>query len=73
MQTKKIMVAASVMLAAFTAMAEPAVKAVDLIKLHGRFESAGYSSLDLMDTTKRVQISGVVLDVSQSLDRKSVV
>ena len=39
-QFKKIVVAASVMLAASTAMAEPAPKVVDLSKLFGRFEKA---------------------------------
>jgi len=42
---KKITVTASFMLAASMAMAEPAPKAVDLSKLYGRFEKAGYSSL----------------------------
>ena len=66
MHFKKITVAASVMLAASMAMAESAPRHVDLSKLYGRFEKAGYSSLDLMVTTKRVLISGVALDVGQS-------
>jgi hypothetical protein len=66
-QFKKIIVTASVMIAASMAMAESEPKAVDLSKLYGRFEKAGYSSLELMETTKRVLISGVALDVSQSL------
>lgn len=72
MQVKKIVVATSVMLAVSIAMAEPAPKAVDLDKLFGRFEKAGYSSLELMETTKRVLISGVVLDVSQSFSGDSI-
>jgi len=67
MHVKKITVTASVMLAASMAMAEPAPKAVDLSKLYRIFEKSGYSSLDLMETTKRVLISGVALDVSHSL------
>lgn len=72
MHFKKITVTASFMLAASMAMAEPAPKAVDLSKLYGRFEKAGYSSLELMETTKRVLISGVVLDVSQSFSGNSI-
>lgn len=60
------------MLAASMAMAEPALKAVDLSKLYERFEKAGYSSLELMETTKRVLISGIVLDVSQSFSGNSI-
>jgi len=69
---KKIIVTASIMLAASMAMAEPAPKAVDLGKLYGRFEKAGYSSLELMETTKQVLISGIVLDVSQSFGNNSI-
>lgn len=58
MQFKKIIVAANLMLAASMTMAESAPKAVDLNKLYGRFEKSGYSSLELMETTKRVLISG---------------
>jgi hypothetical protein len=54
------------------AMAEPAPKAVDLGKLYDRFEKAGYSSLELMGTTKRVLISGVALDVSESFSGNSI-
>lgn len=72
MQSKKIIVAASVLFAASMAMAESAPKAVDLSKLYGRFEKAGYSSLELMETTKRILISGVVLDVSQSFSGNSI-
>lgn len=67
MQFKRIIVTASVIVAASTAIAEPAPKAVDLSKLYGLFEKSGYSSLELMETTKRVLISGVALDVGQSL------
>lgn len=72
MHFKKNIVTASVILAASVAMAQSAPKAVDLSKLYGRFEKAGYSSLELMDTTQRVLISGVALDVSQSLDGNSI-
>ena len=68
MRFKKITVAASIMLAAFTATAEPKPKAVDLSNLYGRYEKAGHSSLELMETTKQVLISGVVLDVGQSFN-----
>jgi len=71
-QLKKIIVTASVILAATMAMAESAPKAVDLSELYGRFEKSGYSSLELMDTTKRVLISGVALDVSQSFSGNSI-
>jgi len=69
---KKIAVTANIMLAASMAMAEPAPKAVDLGKLYGRFEKAGYSSLELMETTKQVLISGIVLDVTQSFGDNSI-
>jgi hypothetical protein len=71
-QFKKIIAAASVILATSMTMAEPAPKAIDLSKLYGRFEKSGYSSLDLMETTKRVLISGVALDVSQSFSGNSI-
>jgi hypothetical protein len=71
-QFKKIIMAASVMLVAPMVMAEPAPKAVDLGKLYGHFEKAGYSSLELMETTKRVLISGVALDVSESFGGNSI-
>lgn len=73
MQIKKNIVAAIVILAASMATAEPAPKPVDLSKLYGRFEKAGYISLNLMETTKRVLISGVALDVSQSFSGNSIV
>ena len=64
--------AASVMLVASMTMAEPTPKAVDLGKLYGHFEKSGYSSLELMETTKRVLISGVALDVSESFGGNSI-
>jgi hypothetical protein len=67
MHFKKIILVSSIALAASIAMAESAPKAVDLSKIYGLFEKCGYSSLELMETTKRVLISGVALDVSQSL------
>jgi hypothetical protein len=70
-QLKKI-IAASAILATSMAMAEPAPKAVDLGKLYGQFEKAGYSSQELMETTKRVLISGVALDVSESFGGDSI-
>lgn len=72
MQFKKIIVVASVVLGESIAMAEPAPKAVDLNKLYGLFKKSGYSSLELMETTKHVIISGVVLDVSQSFSGNSI-
>jgi hypothetical protein len=68
MQFKKIAAAASLIVAASFTMAEPAQKSVDLGKLYTLFERSGYSSLELMETTKHVLISGVALDVSQSLN-----
>lgn len=72
MQLKNNIIAASIMLAASMATAEPTPKAVDLSKLYERFEKSGYSSLELMDTTKRVLISGIALDVSESFSGNSV-
>lgn len=72
MQLKKIILTASTVLASSVAMAESVPKTADLNKLYIRFEKAGYSSLDLMDSTKRVQISGVVLDAGQSLIGNSI-
>jgi hypothetical protein len=71
-RSKKIIVGGSVVLAASMAMAEPAPKAVDLGKLYGIFEKSEYSSLELMEGTKRVLISGAVLDVSQSFSGNSI-
>lgn len=72
MQRKKICVVASIILTLSVAMAEATPKAIDLKKLHGRFEKAGYSSLELMDATKQVLISGVTLGVSQSFVGNSI-
>lgn len=72
MNFKKIIVTASVIFAASMAMAESAPKAVDLSKLYESFEEAGYSSLELMETTQRVLISGVALDVSESFSGNSI-
>jgi len=72
MHFKKIIVTASVIFAASVATAESASKAVDLGKLYGRFEKAGHSSLELMETTKQVLISGVALDVSESFSGNSI-
>jgi hypothetical protein len=69
---KKIIVAASIIFTASIATAEPVPKAVDLSKLYGLFEKAGHSSLELMETTKRVLISGITLDVSQSFSGDSI-
>lgn len=38
----------------------------------GVFEKAGYSSLELIETTKGVLISGVILDVSKSFRGNSI-
>jgi len=72
MQFKLLFATAGVMLASSMATAEPAPKAVDLGKLYGRFEKAGYSSLELMEATKQVLISGVVLDVVDSFSGNSI-
>lgn len=72
MRLKKIIATASIMLTASLAMAESTPKTVDLGKLYGLFKKAGYSSLELMETTKRVLISGVALDVGQSFDGNSI-
>lgn len=38
----------------------------------GVLKKNGYSSLELMETTKRVLISGVTLEVSESLSGNSI-
>jgi hypothetical protein len=73
MHIKKIILTAIVVLAASGAKSEPTPKPIDLNKLYGLFEKSGYSSLDLIETTKRVQISGVALDISQSFSGNSIV
>jgi hypothetical protein len=72
MKFKIICATASIMLAASMTMAESTPKAADLSKLYGRFEKAGYSSLELMGTTKEVLISGVVLDIEESFSGNSI-
>ncbi|AVR97038.1 hypothetical protein [Pseudoduganella armeniaca] len=72
MQFTKIVAAASLALAASMAMAQSAPKSVDLAKLYGRYEKAGYSSLELLETSKGVLISGVVLGVGESFDGNSI-
>lgn len=72
MHFEKVVVAASAILAASIAMAESAPKAVDLGTLYKQFQKDGYSSLELMETTKHVLISGTTLDVSQSLNGNSI-
>jgi len=72
MHFKKISLAASAIFVTSMAIAESAPKIVELRKLYGQFEKAGYSSMDLMESTKRVQISGVALDVSQSFSANSI-
>lgn len=72
MQSKKIIMATCVILLASIETAESAPKSVDLRNLYERFEKAGYSSLDLMDKTKRVTITGVTLDIGQSFVGDSI-
>ena len=72
MQFEKIAIAASAILAASIAMAESTPKLFDLNKIYAHYEKAGYLSLELMDSTKRALISGIVLDVSQSLNGNSI-
>lgn len=64
----RFIAALSVVLVASIAMAEPAPKAADLGKLYGLFKKAGFSSLELMETTQQVMISGVAIEVSESFD-----
>jgi hypothetical protein len=64
MDVKKCILATSIITLAHIALAEPAPKSIDLNKLYGKFEKSGYSTLELMDTTKQVLISGAVLDIS---------
>lgn len=71
-QLTKIIISTSVMLVASAAMAEPAPKKADLATIFERFKKAGYSSIELMATTKRVLISGIVFDVSQSFTGNSI-
>ena len=54
------------------AMADSAPKPFDLNKIYAHYEKAGYSSLELVDSTKRALISGIVLDVNQSFNENSI-
>jgi hypothetical protein len=72
MDVKKCILATSIITLAHIALAEPAAKSIDLNKLYGKFEKSGYSTLELMDTTKQVLISGAVLDISQSFSGSSI-
>lgn len=72
MQLKYIIVAVSAAIATSAAIAESAPKTVDLSKIYGHYERAGYSSLEIMETTKHVLISGVVLNTGQSLIGNSI-
>jgi hypothetical protein len=72
MDVKKCILATSIITLAHIALAEPAPKSIDLNKLYGKFEKSGYSTLELMDTTKQVLISGAVLDISQSFSGSSI-
>jgi hypothetical protein len=69
---KKIIMTASVIFTASMTMAEPAQKATDLNELYELFEKSGYSSLELMETTKRVFISGIALNITQSFSGNSI-
>jgi hypothetical protein len=72
MNVKQCILATSIITLTHIAFAEPAPKSIDLNKLYGKFEKSGYSTLELMDTTKQVLISGTVLDVSQSFSGSSI-
>lgn len=71
-QSKKIIVTASIILASSMAIAESAPKSIDLSEFYERFEKDGYSSLELMQTTKRVLISGITLGIGQSFNGNSI-
>ena len=64
--------AASITAVTCIAIAEPAPKSIDLNKLYGQFEKSGYSTLELLNTTKQVLVSGTVLDISQSFSGSSI-
>ena len=72
MNVKQCILATSIITLTHIAFAEPAPKSIDLNKLYRKFEKSGYSTLELMDTTKQVLISGTVLDVSQSFSGSSI-
>lgn len=72
MNFKKIIVTSSIISLTSLAVAEPPTKAIDLKKLYAFYEKSGYSSLELIESTKSVLISGVVLDVTQSFAGNSI-
>jgi len=72
MNFKQCISAASITAITCIAIAEPAPKSIDLNKLYGQFEKSGYSTLELLNTTKQVLVSGTVLDISQSFSGSSI-
>ena len=72
MNVKQCILAASITTVTCIAFAEPAPKSIDLNNLYGQFEKSGYSTLELMDTTKQVLVSGTVLDISQSFSGSAI-
>lgn len=72
MNFKQCISAASITAVTCIAIAEPAPKSIDLNKLYGQFEKSGYSTLELLNTTKQVLVSGTVLDISQSFSGNSI-
>ena len=72
MNFKQCISAASITAVTCIAIAEPAPKSIDLNKLYGQFEKSGYSTLELLNTTKQVLVSGTVLDISQSFSGGSI-
>jgi len=72
MNFKQCISAASITAVTCIAIAEPAPKSIDLNKLYGQFEKSGYSTLELLNTTKQVLVSGTVLDISQSFSGSSI-
>lgn len=72
MNFKGIIVTSSIISFTSLAVAEPPTKAIDLKRLYASYEKSGYSSLELIESTKNVLISGVVLDVTQSFKGNSI-
>lgn len=72
MHFKKISVVASLILVSSIAVAESTQKTVDLRKLYGIYEKSGYSSLELTKENSRVLISGIALDIGQSITGNSI-
>lgn len=72
MNFKQCISAASITAVACIAIAEPAPKSIDLNKLYGQFEKSGHSTLELLNTTQQVLVSGTVLDISQSFSGSSI-